>query len=79
MYFLTKPIKIYQPVYEYEDYLHSRYQGYAATVTLLCRRGGCAGLIIMGSRELGGRFIGLPPLETAEDRGVMLDAHGWPS
>jgi hypothetical protein len=29
MYFLTKPIKIYQPVYEYEGYLHSRYQGFA--------------------------------------------------
>jgi 5-methylcytosine-specific restriction endonuclease McrA len=28
MYFLTKPIKIYQPVYEYEGYLHSRYQGF---------------------------------------------------
>jgi hypothetical protein len=25
MYFLTKPIKIYQPVYEYEGYLHSTY------------------------------------------------------
>ena len=28
MYFLTKPIKIYQPVYEYEGYLHSRYQSF---------------------------------------------------
>jgi len=28
MYFLTEPIKIYQPVYEYEGYLHSRYQGF---------------------------------------------------
>jgi hypothetical protein len=28
MYFLTKPIKISQPVYEYEGYLHSRYQGF---------------------------------------------------
>ena len=28
MYFLTKPIRIYQPVYEYEGYLHSRYQGF---------------------------------------------------
>lgn len=28
MYFLTEPIKIYQPLYEYEGYLHSRYQGF---------------------------------------------------
>jgi hypothetical protein len=28
MYFLTKPIKIYQPVYEYEGYLHSTYRGF---------------------------------------------------
>jgi len=28
MYFLTEPIKNYRPVYEYEDYLHSRYQGF---------------------------------------------------
>jgi len=31
MYFLTKPIKIYQPVYEYEGYLHSRYQGFTTS------------------------------------------------
>jgi hypothetical protein len=30
MYFLTEPIKIYQPVYEYEGYLHSRYQGFTS-------------------------------------------------
>ena len=28
MYFLAKPIKIYQPVYEYEGYLHSTYRGF---------------------------------------------------
>jgi 5-methylcytosine-specific restriction endonuclease McrA len=27
-YFLTRPIKIYQPVYEYEGYLHSTYRGF---------------------------------------------------
>jgi 5-methylcytosine-specific restriction endonuclease McrA len=28
MYFLTEPIKIYQPVYEYEGYLNSTYRGF---------------------------------------------------
>jgi 5-methylcytosine-specific restriction endonuclease McrA len=28
MYFLTKPIKVDQPLYEFEGYLHSRYQGF---------------------------------------------------
>src|SRR5215216_2564896 len=28
MYFLTEPIEIYQPLYEYEGYLNSRYQGF---------------------------------------------------
>jgi hypothetical protein len=28
MYFLTEPIEVYQPLYEFEAYLHSRYQGF---------------------------------------------------
>jgi hypothetical protein len=28
MYFLTEPIDTYQPLYEFEAYLHSRYQGF---------------------------------------------------
>jgi 5-methylcytosine-specific restriction endonuclease McrA len=28
MYFLTEPIETYQPLYEFEGYLHSRYQGF---------------------------------------------------
>src|SRR5215203_1423621 len=28
MYFLTKPIEVHQPLYEFESYLHSRYQGF---------------------------------------------------
>jgi hypothetical protein len=28
MYFLTEPIEVYQPLYEFEGYLHSRYQGF---------------------------------------------------
>jgi hypothetical protein len=28
MYFLTEPIETYQPLYEFEAYLHSRYQGF---------------------------------------------------
>jgi hypothetical protein len=28
MYFLTEPIEVYQPLYEFESYLHSRYQGF---------------------------------------------------
>ena len=28
MYFLTEPIETYQPLYEFESYLHSRYQGF---------------------------------------------------
>ena len=28
MYFLTKPIEVHQPLYEFEGYLHSRYQGF---------------------------------------------------
>jgi predicted restriction endonuclease len=28
MYFVIKPIKVYQPLYEFEGYLHSRYQGF---------------------------------------------------
>lgn len=27
-YFLTEPIEVYQPLYEFEGYLHSRYQGF---------------------------------------------------
>jgi hypothetical protein len=32
MYFLTEPIKIYQPVYEYEGYLQSTYRGFTRIV-----------------------------------------------
>jgi 5-methylcytosine-specific restriction endonuclease McrA len=28
MYFLTEPIETYQPLYEFEGYLHERYQGF---------------------------------------------------
>jgi hypothetical protein len=28
MYFLTEPIEVHQPLYEFEGYLHSRYQGF---------------------------------------------------
>jgi hypothetical protein len=28
MYFLTEPIEVYQSLYEFEGYLHSRYQGF---------------------------------------------------
>jgi hypothetical protein len=28
MYFLTEPIEVYQPLYEFEGYLHRRYQGF---------------------------------------------------
>ncbi len=28
MYFLTKPIEVHVPLYEFEGYLHSRYQGF---------------------------------------------------
>ena len=28
MYFLTEPIEVYQPLYEFEGYLHERYQGF---------------------------------------------------
>jgi 5-methylcytosine-specific restriction enzyme A len=28
MYFLTKPIEVHQPLYEFEGYLHRRYQGF---------------------------------------------------
>ena len=28
MYFLTKPIEVDQPLFEFEGYLHSRYQGF---------------------------------------------------
>jgi hypothetical protein len=28
MYFLTEPIEVYQPLYEFEGYLHEKYQGF---------------------------------------------------
>jgi hypothetical protein len=38
MYFLTEPIEIDQPLYEFEGYLHSRYQASPGSRTRGFRR-----------------------------------------